>query len=277
MKDPTERLISVPVSFGEKGTVYGCGHALDTFLYAYGLTTEDSLLEYVNDRLYEDLAQTLEQYDWDGYALAKLNETHPEGERAEAIASSEYLHGDWLRFNDPAEFAKVKRSLKEKTSALAIENINEWEGEDIPADLIEELRRSAEFCESYAHDQWLNGDRQNKGALDSLAIEMFGTYSETDTEWDRAEDTVWLGATEEQWREFYGYDLDERDTLPEPSAIAEYVRGAVLYKAHARKAKKDAERIKRAEAYKEAEELRTAVLEAQKEEARQRKIKKSQA
>lgn len=277
MSHSKDALIRVSVSFGKDGTKYGCGHALDTFLTAYGLYTEERLHQDTTDSLYESIGQTLKDYDWEAYALARLNDTQADGERAEAVASSDYLYGDWLRFNERGEFDRLAKAWREELSALALGSINDWDGLALPADLIAELKRNAEFQDSYARDEWLNGDRWTPGVLDLLAIEMFGTYSETETEWDAVNDTMELAATKEQWREFYGYDLDERDTLPDASAIAEYVRGVVLYKAGQQADKEARARAKRIEARAEAEKRRTDIVEAEKEAARQRRLKKSQA
>lgn len=258
--------IRVNVSFGERGTVYGCGHALDTFLYAFGLYTESDLLEDMDD--FQTIGETLDAYDWKGYTLARLNElpTMPH--------ETEFLHGDYIRFTYPETFAQAVKEDREQIETFANDSLEGWEVEGVPVDLQKQIRKNLDSAQKYMHDEWLNGDRSNDGVLRALTKALFGSYTRASVGWNPEVDNVIIDALEEDWREFYDYDLDERDTLPEPSAIAEYVRGVIINKAEARKAKADAERAKRTASYKEETERKARLLEVEKEAARKRKADK---
>lgn len=280
--------IRVSVSFGERGTVYGCGHAFDTFLFAFGLYTESDLFEDMDD--FQIIGETLDAYDWKGYTLARLNGMKASelagmllkdkghmaalGAVGTKIIKSEFLPGDWLRFDFPDTFAKIVKEDREQIETLANDSFEGWEVEGVPVDLQKQIRKNLDSAQKFMHDEWLNGDRSNDGVLRALTKALFGSYARASVGWDTENDSVTIDALEEDWREFYDYDLDERDILPEPSAIAEYVRGVIIYKCEGRKAKADAERAKRTASYKENEERKARLLEVEKEAARKRKADK---
>lgn len=261
--------ISVIISFGENGTVYGCGHALDTMLYAYGLTTEEETWEWAADAEHDAIGYVLREYDWEAYTLERLNLL--------PTVSEEYLHGDYLRFEFPDRFKEYVREDRERISELVKESLGDWSSSEIPADLKKDLVRAYEGTQEYIQHEWLHGDRSNDGVLSQLAKALFGRYTSADIDWDPKTDTVTIDTTPDEWREWMGYDLADGEPLPDPKTLGENMRDVTLYKAQEVKKKKAAAQESRQQERARLEERRRLQEEEEREAARQRKIKKDQA
>lgn len=262
--EKTQR-VSVSINFGEKGTVYGCGHALDTMLYAYGLQTEEDLFEWSADVEHEAIDDVLRNYDFEAYTLERLNALPT------MAHESEYLHGDYLRFERPESFKEAVKEDRGRIEDAVRDQIGDWSGEQIPRDLAKELTRTLTSYQEQVHHEWLYGDRSSAGILTQLAQAMFGRFSRADIDWDTKTDTVYIEAGEDEWREWLGYDLGEDETLPSADKLAESVKKVALHKAE----KVSTERRQRAEArqgeYAERKRREEEALEREKEAARERK------
>lgn len=288
--DKSER-VSVTISFGDNGTIYGCGHALDTMLCAYGLTTEEETWEWIVDAERDAMNYVLKEYDFETYTLERLNNGKASdmlGEilkrqiavgalSATEIDTSEYLPGDWLRFNHPAAFESLVSHDQTFICELVEDTIGDWTSEAIPADLRKELIRAHESTQRESRHEWLHGDRSNDGVLSRLAKVLFGRYTDAEVAWETKTDTVTIDATTDEWREWMGYDLADGEPLPDPKTLGENMRDVTLYKAQEVKKKKDAARESRQQERARLEERRRLQEEDEREAARQRKIKKDQA
>lgn len=264
-----EQRISVSINFGEKGTVYGCGHALDTMLYAYGLTTEDSLWEWSADAEHDAIEYVLREYDWEAYTLERLNLL--------PTVSEEYLHGDYLRFEFPDRFKEYVREDRERISELVKESLGDWSSSDIPADLKKDLSRAYNATQEDIQREWLHGDRSSDGVLRKLVCALFGRYTAADIDWDPKTDSVTIDTTPDEWREWMGYDLADGEPLPDPKTLGENMRDVTLYKAQGVKEKQRIANESRQQERARLEERKRLQEEEEKEAARQRKLKKIQA
>lgn len=268
--EKTQR-ISVSINFGEKGTVYGCGHALDTMLYAYGLTTEDSLWEWSADAEHDAIEYVLREYDWEAYTLERLNALETPS------PNNEYLYGDWMRFEQPGAFIETSKEDKKRITGYVWEELGDWSSDHIPADLRKELTRAYNATQEDIQREWLHGDRSSEGVLRRLACALFGRYTDAEVEWDQKTDTVTIHATADEWREWMGYDLGENDPLPDSTKLGEHVRDVTLYKAQGVKEKQRIANESRQRERARLEERKRLQEEEEKEAARQRKLKKIQA
>ena len=217
----------------------------------------------------ETISGVIKAFDFEASTLERLNLL--------PTASTEYLHGDFLRFELPDQFKEYVCQDKEQISEIAYEQIGDWSSHLIPKKLKKNLEEALEWCQREAQREWLHGDRSNDGVLTQLAKALFGRHTDAEIEWDTKTDTVYINASEEDWRYWYDCDLDERDTLPEPLQIAEAIKQTVLNEAEKAKEK----RIKASEARKgvweRAEATRKAQEEAEREAAKERKRLKDQA
>ena len=286
-----EKRVRVLVHFGGNGTAYGCGHSLDTLLYAHKLTTENDTFEWTEDRRREAMNWELGRYDFEGHTLARLNDAKASDmlgeilERkipagllvASEIEASEYLPGDWLRFNRPEAFGSLVLADRARIMEAVQDNLGDWERPSIPADLAKALKRSCDGAEEEAQHEWLHGDRSTPGVLVELARAMFGRHSNASVEWAACTDTVAIEATADDWREWMGYDLDERDPLPAPEALAEEVKGTAIKKAGEVRAERARKTEGRVAESRRREELRAEALEREQEAAKERKRKRNQA
>ena len=243
--------IAFNVSFGESGTVYGCGHALDTLLYSQGLYTEDeamfNVIDYVNDSAMDalkspdtemaviELLNSLE----DGEAIRRLSDHDVHVTQTE-LTASEMLAGDYLSLERPESLDKLLGRVR----AYASES---WQDQPAtcalhlcPSSVLESMQKSYDWSMDYARDEWLKGDRSSDGALGQLARALFGR-EEASISWNTKTDAVEFTASPEAVRELYSYDLGEDEPMPSPSDIAEYLKGYALTRC---KAKAEEQRVK---------------------------------
>ena len=244
--------IAFNVSFGESGTVYGCGHALDTLLYSQGLYTEDQAMDGATDYAIESAIDALKSPDTetaviellnsleDGEAIRRLYDHDVHVTQTE-LTASEMLAGDYLSL----ERAESLDKLLGRVRAYASEN---WQDQPAtcalhlcPSSVLESMQKSYDWSMDYARDEWLKGDRSSDGALGQLARALFGREDAT-ISWNGKADTVEVSASPEAIRELYGYDLGEDEPMPSPSDIAEYIKGYALTRCTA---KAEEQRVKR--------------------------------
>lgn len=244
--------IAFNVSFGESGTVYGCGHALDTLLYSQGLTTEDEAMSEVSIYATESAEDALKSPDTetaviellnsleDGEAIRRLYDHDVHVTQTE-LTASEMLPGDYLSLERTESLYKLLKRVK----AYAIEN---WQDQPetcalhlCPLSVLESMQESYNQTMDYARGEWLKGDRSEVGALVKLARALFG-HEDASVTWNTKTDTVEFIASPEAVRELYGYDLGEDESIPSPSDIAEYLKDYALTRC---KAKAEEQRIKR--------------------------------
>lgn len=290
MQEESNR-VSVSISFDDGGTVYGCGHTLDTLLYAHGLQTEESLFEWLADTGWLAINHVLEQYNFNAYTRDRLNELTPSAMlaemlgtlapigvvSAEEIANSEYLPGDWLQINRPEAFRLLVREDHRRILDAVRDHMGDWASAPIPEDLRKELERAQESAQEDATHEWLHGDRSSDGVLRQLGEALFGRHTSAEVEWDQKTDTVTIDASSEEWREWLGYDLGENEPLPSAEKIAEHVKAYTLKKAEDVKQKRARQAEGRQGEYRAREEARKQQEEKEREAARERKRKKMQA
>ena len=244
--------IAFNVSFGESGTVYGYGHALDTLLYSQGLYTEDQAMDDAADCAFESAEAALMSPDTekaviellnsleDGEAIRRLSDHDVHVTQTE-LTASEMLAGDYLSLERTESLYK----LLERVRDYAREN---WQDQPAtcelhlcPLSVLESMQDSYNQTMDYARGEWLKGDRSSDGALGQLTRALFG-HEEATISWDTKTDTVEVSASPEAVRELYGYDLGEDEPMPSPSDIAEYLKGYALTRCQA---KAEEQRVKR--------------------------------
>lgn len=244
--------IAFNVSFGESGTVYGYGHALDTLLYSQGLCTEDQAMDGAADYAFESAENALMSPDTetaviellnsleDGEAIRRLYDHDVHVTQTE-LTASEMLPGDYLSLERAESLDKLMGRVRD----YAREN---WQDQPATCDLhlcplsvLESMQKSYDLTMDYARDEWLKGDRSSDGALGQLARALFGREDAT-ISWNGKTDMVEVSASPEAIRELYGYDLGEDEPMPSPSDIAEYLKGYALTRCTA---KAEEQRVKR--------------------------------
>lgn len=281
MKD--NKHISLSLNFGEGGTIYGCGHSLDTCLYAFGLTTEEDTWEYRNDVQHDTIERVLEQFKWEEEFIKKHNDEPAETvldtwhneTSPEIVKRSDYLPGDWLKFcTVDGYFEGLVEQWKEEIEEQVWDHINDWSPASIPQSLLNALEKETEWASDLCHEEWLEGDRSNPGAIQCLIKVMFGSSDNNRLVWDTQNDTINLDVTEDEVRAFYAYDLDDSAHLPTREEIETYMKDKIISLASDRK---EAEKIKRRnqqEEWERRQQRQTAEAEREKEMARQRKLEK---
>lgn len=283
---------SLTLNFGEKGTIYGCGHSLDTCLYAFGLTTEEDQWEWRDDAERDTVEQTLKDFDFNECVLDQLNNMNENeilnllvdlqmkdhwSDPAQEIRDSEYLPGDWLKFNKPEAFEAIVSKWQSEYIELAQDNIGAWDtvSESLPESLLKALEKNIDYLREEMAHEWLHGDRSNPGALGKLMKALFNSYDTERIEWTTNTDTIhFSNITEDEIRDFYAYDLEDDVPLPELEEIERYMREKILAKAHLRKEGERVKRQNRAEEYQRQQQRRQTEAEQEKEKARQRKLEK---
>lgn len=245
----------VSVSFGERGTIYGCGHALDTFLFAFGLTTEEETWEWRNNAQHEARKYVLDQYDWEAYTRDRFNEDATANAQKE-IKASEYLAGDWFEINRPEHFAEVVSVERERVEAIADDNYGNEQAEGCPSDLLAELNRAEYNISKDCEKEWLNNDYHEEGILDQLSRKLTGERG--NVEWLSVTDVIVIRFYEDSARDFMGYEIGEDDPIV-PQDVEKEVKRYVLAKCEENAARrKSASEAKRKEwektvAYKKAQ------------------------
>lgn len=232
--------IDFSVSFGESGTVYGCGHTLDTLLYSQKLYTEDDMYGNACDCAHENAIASLElpkvqtlvtdllnDLD-DEDAILRLLDHNIEVTHTELIASEMGI-GDYLIIERPESLKKLMRGVKQYARNHYEDEPETCEAHLCPAKVFDLMRNAYDSSMESSHNEWLNGDRSHDGALERLTRAIFGN-EEASITWDAKTDTVYVTASEEAIREMYGYDLDMGDPIPSPEAITEYLKAYVLHR-----------------------------------------------
>ena len=277
--------IAFNVSFGESGTVYGCGHALDTLLYSQGLSTEDQAMFDATDYAIESAIDALKSPDTetaviellnsleDGEAIRRLYDHDVHVTQTE-LTASEMLPGDYLSL----ERAESLDKLLGRVRAYASEN---WQDQPATCDLhlcplsvLESMQKSYDWSIDYARDEWLKGDRSNDGALGQLARALFGREDAT-ISWNTKTDTVEVSASPEAVRELYGYDLGEDEPMPSPSDIAEYLKGYALTRCTANAEEQRVKRLSVQQRREEEDARRDSARALAIETAKQRKTQRT--
>lgn len=243
--------IAFNVSFGESGTIYGCGHALDTLLYSQGLYTEDQAMDGATDYAIESAESALNSPDTktaviellnsleDGEAIRRLYDHDVHVTQTE-LTASEMLPGDYLLLERPESLDKLLGRVKTYASENWQDQPETCELHLCPLSVLESMQSSYYFSMDYAHDEWLKGDRSSDGALVQLTRALFG-HEDASVTWNAKTDELEFIASPEAVRELYGYDLGDDEPMPSPSAIAEYLKGYALTRC---KAKAEERRVK---------------------------------
>lgn len=223
------------VSFGKDGTIYGCGHALDTFCYALKLTTEDALFSLNCDYESECLSDAFNAFNFAGALRDELNELTPEEAAARAgepiaagLTKSEYLPGDSLFIESPSTFETLLEAYRDEARA-AFEAL---EYGSLPKALQDELEETRDAFQEELHRTWLHGDRHDAGVLELIAKHLFDSAADATVAWDQTEDVVTLTLDDpEALRSLYGYDLSDDDKLPTAEEASAYLKDYILNRA----------------------------------------------
>lgn len=282
--------ISISLNFGENGTTYGCGHSLDTCLYAFGLTTEQDTYEYNGDAEHDAVERTLKSFDFDEYTLNKLNDMKETDVlnlllemkiedlgviNAQEIRDSDYLPGDWLKINKRHAFEAIVSNWQSRYMEIARDEIGAWPKEELPESLLNDLETSVQGEQEEIHNDWLNGDRSNPGALERLIKLMFDSRDTNRIQWDMHNDSVdFFNITEDEIREFYAYDLEDDQPIPPKEEIEKYIKKWILNKAYDRKKYEENKRKTRQEEWERQQQIKQAEAEQEKERAKERKTRK---
>lgn len=247
--------IAFNVSFGESGTVYGHGHSLDTLLYAFELATEEDIYSEANDyarenaiiklnspKTVEDIIELLNSLDEDE-AIRRLSD-YDVTVTATELSKADMLIGDYLNLMRPESMRKLAREVREYIA-------NNWQDLTgghperlVPKETIEAMQEAYDASMAYANDEWLYGDRSNEGVLKQLTSHLFGR-EEASITWDTKDDVVRIVASPEAIREFYGYDLQDDEAIPEAGVISEYLKKYAMRRATVRAEKEKFERQSR--------------------------------
>lgn len=237
---------TVSVSFGPAGTKYGCGHALDTMLFAFGLQTEESGFEYQDDRRNEARKYVLDNFDWAELVRDQMNENAKLNALTE-IAASDYLAGDWYELNSGSQFHAFIDTERERIETLLDERRGDEFIETVPVALSQALVKADEEASECSLHEWLHGDHRDwAGALDELSRKLTGERGNVD--WDTETDTVLVTFTEDTARDFMGYEIGEDDPII-PSAVEKELKRYILANAEENANRAQVERDKRAKSY----------------------------
>lgn len=232
-----KKFLFISVSFGEKGTIYGSGHALDTFLYAHDLDTEGDL--FLNCGLseveFETEQQVLKDWDYSLYLRNGLNDgTIPiyalrliHGKHKDDADNKHLLLGDYLELEKPEIFKQLIQAYKDKIKEQLAED-----PEELPRDLYKEIQNAKDQCDDYYRNEWLNGNRNGEGVLNELSKKLFAERGLV--QWNQEKDSVDFTLEEDDVRELYGYDLGEDKPIPDSKEIEKYLYDMTLYKASQR-------------------------------------------
>lgn len=216
----------VPVFFGERGTVYGCGHSLDTLLFAYDLATEEQAYEWIDDSCREAVTQAIDAFDWSAAFVDHLNmaDSLPM-EIGDEWKQSEYLAGDWLNFEAPELFGKLLTKWRDTTEELVREQTGETKVIGVPDALMIEINRAHDWTQRYCTDEWLHGDRSNEGVLNMLSRKLTGARG--NVTWGD-DGIVYITMTPDAVRDLMSYDLGDDESIPSVDAIAEWIKSTTL-------------------------------------------------
>lgn len=271
--DNQEKRVSVDVHFGERGTIYGCGHSLDTMLYAHEVMTEDELFGQNADGENEVVEAVMRDYDFKQHVREWFNRYDREAlsTMLELPLSDEYLPGDALYFDQKVKFRELVNAAEERAhEILANAEYDDYtEGEFVQ--LAKDMREAREWFWDTLTREWLHGDRHEAGALKWLGWEMFGRGSDASVSWEPKTDTVNIEAAEDDWREYLSYRLDEREPLPTDKELAERVKEDTLRLAEKRRGEAERKATITKEKLEAQEKRKTDQLEKEKQEARERK------
>lgn len=233
---PDTKPLVLSVSFGEKGTVYGCGHALDTFCYALKLTTEEQMFENNIDFESGWLSDTFNTFDFAGALRDELNELTPveasnrigQADLSDDILESDYLPGDYLSLECPDTFETLLEAYREEARAA----FYALEYGSLPKALQDELEETRDACQRELHRLWLHGDRHDAGVLELIAKHLFDDTRDATVAWDQTEDVVTITLNDpEALRSLYGYDLSDDDKLPTAEEASAYLKDYILNRA----------------------------------------------
>lgn len=240
-----EKELSLSLSFGKDGTIYGGGCALDTMLYAFNLTTWDQILMegYLADARWEAAEHAFKQYDFDRAYRDCLNQElteidghsvpWPSTELQAKAAKSDFLLGDYLQIEVPDEFQRLA-TCWELQLLNCLREAENTGGEGLPDDLYTSCLKAEEWAEGYQWNIFLHGDRSDEGALSRLTRKLFGV-SRARCGWDGKNDTVtFSNLTEDDIRELYGHDLGDGEKVPSTKDIEKYIVAVTLKKASER-------------------------------------------
>lgn len=260
----------ISINFGEKGTVYGCGHSLDTLLFAHDLFTESDLHDNAINYENEALEYAFKQYDFAELLRKQMNVADSEFYEHElgVTLSREYLAGDALYFDHRELFNKLANEKEERARKMFDDGeYTDYTGLEF-VELAKELREARDWYWENAQKEWIHGDRSEPGVLKQLSESMFGRSSDAEISWNSETDTVEIDASEKEWREYMGYVLDEDEPLPTAEALAEFVKKDVINQCEAHKKKLEAKAAERAAERARLQAREQAQLEREKEEAR---------
>jgi len=258
-------------SRAERGYINGTGSIIDDVAYALNLWTWGEVEENNLDYFISETRRILNAYDWETYTRDRMN-ADSEANADPTIAQSEYLAGDWYEINDPRAFREKVRAWKNKISESILEVCPFNRDAEAPQNLLDTLESEIDRSYDYLRDEWLRGDRSNDGVLNKMSKHFTGTTGAIGTRQRDNElvDTLFLEFTEEQARNFMGYEIAEDAPVTE-EVLTAYVISHLLSKVAKRRAEANARAQSNKQRAEERQRIEAEKLEAKKTAARARK------
>ena len=267
--------IKLSVSFGTSGTVYGCGHALDTFLFSQKLYTEDDLYSDTEDYAQESAEAMATSTDFEGLIIESLNSLQDQDAilrlsdyditlDATELEIAGMLAGDYLQLERHESLSKLIKRVGKYAGEHWQDRPETSEAHLCPSSAFDLMQSAYDASMEYSRREW------QKEALESLSRALFGTEDARIT-WDAKTDTVHIVASEEAIRELYGYDLDIGEPVPTTQDIEEYLKAYILHRCETVAEAKRIETLSRISRSKEETAHANALKEQARALARQRK------
>lgn len=246
---------------------------LDAIAWSLGLWTLEDCRDNNIDYLADVARESFKSFDWDAYMRNKLNDSEYNADPR--IKDSPYLAGDWYEINEPETFERFVDAVRTESERELWDvcPFNE-DAAGVPKPLLDRMMDDRDWHEKNMYSEWLHGDRSNDGVLDTISKKLTGERGNVGIrEHDNFLDEVLITFTEEQARDFIGYNLDERDQVT-LELLTEEVEGYMHKKYNeegerrkARYEKRKADQACLEERSKKEEEARDAAARARKQQA----------
>ena len=222
----------------------------------------------------ENLKRIFNEFDWEEATLEYLNGLKPRHD-IEWI-KSDLLFGAWLALNNPDGFEHQVESYKEINEAAFTDCLGGYEDRDnLNPELAKELDEAYSRMEEHAYDEYLNGDRSEKGIAQlivgshGLKLDWTRCYLYAKTAHEEAEFDVEEDAPYDLVNDWFGDDrLEADDAKPTEADVKEALVGRISnlaennHNKRMAKNKERAEEWKKSQAFKEKREAES--LEAKK-------------
>jgi len=261
------------VTLNDKSLDHRENTILDAMCYALGFSTLEDVRDNNIDYLADVARESFKSFDWDAYMRNKLNDSEYNADPR--IKDSPYLAGDWYEINEPETFERFVDAVRTESERELWDvcPFNE-DAAGVPKPLLDRMMDDRDWHEKNMYSEWLHGDRSNDGVLDTISKKLTGERGNVGIrEHDNFLDEVLITFTEEQARDFIGYNLDEREPVT-LELLTKDVEGYIYNKYNeegerrkARYEKRKADQACLEERSKKEEEARDAAARARKQQA----------